>query len=131
MLYTKGERSSSSNFIKVIDSITKEAIYVSDEDLKKRLIEYGDVVGCHTTMDTLCFDSLTPEISKLLYLNKNDSIGMFMPDIELWVTLVFIGYQNDNFYFRLGKGLLQLSVQNIVYGRYTFDSVHVNILGTI
>lgn len=131
MLYTKGERSSSSNFIKVVDSITKETIYVSDDDLKKRLTEYGDVVGCHTTMDTLCFDSLTPEISKLLYLNKNDSIGMFMPDIELWVTLVFIGYQNDNFYFRLGKGLLQLSVQNIVYGRYTFDSVHVNVLGTI
>jgi len=131
MLYTKGERSSSSNLIKVVDSVTKEAIYVSDDDLKKRLMENGDVVGCHLTMGTLCFDSLTPEISKLLYLNENDSIGMFMPDIELWLTLVFLGYRNDTFYFRLGKGLFQLSVQSIVYGRYKFDTVHVNILGTV
>lgn len=127
MLYTKGERSPSSNLIKVVDSITKEAIFVSDDELKKRLMEKGDIVGCHLTINTLCFDSLTPEISKLLYLNENDSIRMFMPDIELWVTLVFIGYQNDAFYFKLGNGLFKLSVQNIVYGRYTFDTMHVNI----
>ena len=116
MWYTKGELDEHSGKYIIRDCISRDILYLTKEDLTKWVLEEGSIVGVHLTSGCLVFDRLFPEVTKLLSLVKDDAIGMYMPELGVWITLLFIGYYNSKFNFRLGMGMFSISVNEIFIG---------------
>lgn len=131
MWYTRGELDEQSEKYIIKDSISRDTLYLTEDELKERVLEDGSIVGVHLTNEHIVFDRLFPEITKLLSLNKEDAIGMYMTELGVWVTLLFVGYYNNKFNFRFGTGAFSISVNELFVGRYLFDFTHVSEVSKI
>ena len=131
MWYTKGELDEPSGKYVIKESISRDTLYLTEDELKERVLGEGSVVGVHLTNGHLIFDRLFPEITKLLSLVKDDAIGMYMPELGVWITLLFTGYFDNKFNFRFGMGTFSISVNELFLGRYLFDFVHVSVVSKL
>lgn len=126
MWYTKGELAENGSKFIIKESISRNTVLLSEEELKKRVSDDGSVVGVRVINGALVFDDLSPELTKLLYLEFGDTISMLIPDIESWITVLFIGYFNNRFNFRFSMSTFSVSVNELRVGGYSFDFSHIN-----